>query len=393
MTSEEFIKNHSAFWQQNGFDYQFALFIKYLFDCDLDDIVKYEDEDDVVIEYASGGVDLVQVKHSFLEGQRMTNSDKNIWKTINNWQHYLTIRELENKPTRDIRCILVVNMNPAHEFLTVIDKVRHGEADYADVVDCLNRLKKLDTCKAYAEVLLNEKKDIMKLIAKIEVVRMDNPIGVMFDRFNSKYNLPILADDVLYSIIGKFWEMKQQHKKGVFQFCVKDFISLFQADLQKLTIKPFEPIEDECDRDLPPDFREWLMVQQMASIGVTDNFSISLYLEHYWCYKNSINAYCFASHVMSESLRKKIEQKAIRTWRGIYADANHELLSDAEKMKETNTVKSCGYSCFIQSMKTDVVCDGISIRPNFSSGWMLALSNESLPRVFWRVDWRKEEKS
>lgn len=143
MTSEEFIKNHSAFWQQNGFDYQFALFIKYLFDCDLDDIVKYEDEDDVVIEYASGGVDLVQVKHSFLEGKRMTNSDENIWKTISNWQHYLTIREQENKPTRDIRCILVVNMTPAHEFLTVIDRVRHGEADYRQLKQTTNDLATL----------------------------------------------------------------------------------------------------------------------------------------------------------------------------------------------------------------------------------------------------------
>ena len=41
MTSEDFIKRHSAFWQQNGFDYQFALFVKYLFESNLEDIVKY----------------------------------------------------------------------------------------------------------------------------------------------------------------------------------------------------------------------------------------------------------------------------------------------------------------------------------------------------------------
>lgn len=390
MTSEEFIRIHSAFWQQSGFDYQFALFIKYLFDSDLNDIVKYEDEDDIVIEHASGGIDLIQVKHSFLEGKRMTNSNEDVWKTISNWRQFLSIREQEDKPTRDVRCILVVNMIPNHDFLTVVDKVKHGEADYDDVVECLNELKKLDTCKTYAEALLDEKKEIMKLIAKIEVVRMDNPIGAMFDSFNNKYNLPILADDVLYSIIGKFWSMKNEHKHGVFQFRVNDFISLFQADLQKLTIKPFEPIEDECDKELPPDYRQWLMVQQMASVGVTNSFSVSLYLGYYWCYQNSINAYCIASHTMSESLRKKIEQKAIRTWQGIYVDANHELLGDAEKMKDADTVRSCGYSCFIQSMKTVVVCDGIPIRPNFSSGWMLALSNERLPRVFWRADWRKE---
>lgn len=187
--------------------------------------------------------------------------------------------------------------------------------------------------------------------------------------------------------------MKNEHKSGVFQFRVNDFINLFQADLQKLTIKPFEPIEDECDRDLPPDYRQWMMVKQLDSVGVKDDLSVSLYLGHYWCYQNSINAYCFASHTMSEGLRKKIEQKTIRTWKGIYVDANHELLGDAEKMKDENTMRSCGYSCFINSMKTDVVCDGIPIRPNFSSGWMLALSNERSPRVYWRADWRKESDS
>ena len=40
MASEEFIKNHNAFWKRGGFDFQFALFIKCLFECDLDVVVK-----------------------------------------------------------------------------------------------------------------------------------------------------------------------------------------------------------------------------------------------------------------------------------------------------------------------------------------------------------------
>lgn len=391
MTSEEFIQNHSAFWQQSGFDFQFALFIKYLFECDFNDVVKYEDEDDIVIEHESGAIDLIQVKHSFQVGKKMTNSSEDVWKTLINWLQFLNLQEKENKNTRDVKCILVVNMTPAHDFLTIIDKVRHGEADYEDVVKCLNQLCKFKTCMPYVEKLKKEKKNIMKLISKIEVVRMNNPITDMFESFCRKYSIPILADNVLFSIVGKLWNLKNNHKKGVFQFCVKDFLYEFQADLQKITIKAFEAIEDEEERELPANYHDLLMVKQLNSVGVSDSISLSVYFGHYWCYQNSINTYCVCNHTMSEDLRKKIEQMVIRTWKNIYVDANHELLNNDEEMNNEKTVKSCGYSCLSQSMKADVNYYGTLIKPHFSSGWMLALSNEINPRVFWRVDWRKEK--
>lgn len=389
MASEDFIKRHSAFWQQNGFDYQFALFVKYLFESNLEDIVKYEDKDDIVIDHGSWKIDLIQVKHSFLEGKRMTNSNKDIWKTILNWLDFIKLLESEGNPTRDIRCILIVNMFPAHDFLNVIDKVRHGEADYEDIVSCLKQLQNMQTCREAAGKLLAEGKKVMKLISKIEVRQIDNPIGAMFDRFVDKYAFPVLADDVLYSIIGKLWVKKEQHKEGMFQMKVKDFLYEFQSDIQKLTIKPFEPIEDKDDRELPIDYRQMTMVKQLESIGISDSLSITLYMGYYWCYVNSINAYCVTSHEMADSLREEIERKVIKTWQGIYVDANHEILNAAEGNDE-KTMKTCGYSCFSQSMKTDVNYNGIQIKPHFSSGWMLALSNELTPRVYWRADWNRE---
>ena len=211
MTSEDFINRHSAFWQQNGFDYQFALFVKYLFESDLEDIVKYEDKDDIVIDHGSWKIDLIQVKHSFLEGKRMTNSNEDIWKTIINWLDFIKLLEAEGNPTRDIRCILIVNMFPAHDFLNVIDNVRHGEADYDDIVGCLKQLQNMQTCREAAGKLLAEGKNVTKLISKIEVRQIDNPIGAMFNKFMDKYAFPVLADDVLYSIIGKLWVKKEQY--------------------------------------------------------------------------------------------------------------------------------------------------------------------------------------
>lgn len=46
----------------------------------------------------------------------MTNSNEDIWKTIINWLDFIKLLEAEGNPTRDIRCILIVNMLPAHDF-------------------------------------------------------------------------------------------------------------------------------------------------------------------------------------------------------------------------------------------------------------------------------------
>lgn len=390
MTSEEYIQNHSAFWQQNGFDFQFALFVKYLFECGFNDVVKYEVEDDIVIEHSAERIDLIQVKHSYEKNKKMTNSNSDVWKTIINWLDFLKSREAEDKPTREIKCILVVNMMPEHDFLTVIDKVNHGEADYTDVVKCLKELRKLKTCESEVKRLLQEKKKIMQLISKIEVRQVDDPIQDVFDQFNQKYHMPMLADDVLSSILGKLWKKKEEHKSGIFQYRVKDFLYDFSDELQSNMIKAFEPIEDEEERDFPDDYLQWMMVKQLASVGISDPFSLSYYFGSYWCYKNSINTYCVKTHKMAEEVRRKIEARVIQTWQGCFLDANHKFLGDNAENADEKELKESGFSCLSMSLKSDVAYKGIQIKPNFSSGWMLELSNEQVPRIVWRADWLKK---
>ena len=77
-TKEEFISRHSAYFQSIGFDVQYAAFIYYMLDLGYEDIIRYEREDDFVIDRMRDGKtekEYYQVKHSKDEGAKMTNAD------------------------------------------------------------------------------------------------------------------------------------------------------------------------------------------------------------------------------------------------------------------------------------------------------------------------------
>lgn len=85
----KYIQSHQALWQQQGFDYQFAVFLCELMSCSLHDKVIYEREDDIVIEEVSGLTKLIQVKHTYKENENITNSSSDIWKTLDNWYDWI----------------------------------------------------------------------------------------------------------------------------------------------------------------------------------------------------------------------------------------------------------------------------------------------------------------
>lgn len=88
LTKEKFIENHSAYFQQIGFDHQFAGCMYYLLTLAPKDKLCYERDDDFVIYKKGRGVtitDYYQVKHSAEAGKRMTDADGDFWKTIDNW--------------------------------------------------------------------------------------------------------------------------------------------------------------------------------------------------------------------------------------------------------------------------------------------------------------------
>ena len=53
LTKEEFIIRHSAYFQNFGFDVQFAAFIYYSLDIGYEDAIHYESEEEFVIDRVS----------------------------------------------------------------------------------------------------------------------------------------------------------------------------------------------------------------------------------------------------------------------------------------------------------------------------------------------------
>ena len=100
LTKEDFISRHSAYFQQIGFDVQFAGCMYYLLDLGMNDRLNYEQEDDFVIHRQERGKEIIeyyQVKHSKEIDAKMNDADSDFWKTIDNWISIYNLSTVEEK--------------------------------------------------------------------------------------------------------------------------------------------------------------------------------------------------------------------------------------------------------------------------------------------------------
>ena len=131
VSTEEFISRHSAYFQAKGFDVQYAAFIYYMLDLGYEDVIRYESEDDFVIDRMCDGKiekEYYQVKHSKDKNAKMTDADSDFWKTIDNWVELYNVSETEEKDRFfiDGKFIILTNKIVDNKFYTSFEKLQNG---------------------------------------------------------------------------------------------------------------------------------------------------------------------------------------------------------------------------------------------------------------------------
>jgi hypothetical protein len=144
LTKEEFINRHSAYFQQIGFDVQFAGCMYYLLGLRMNDRLDYEREDDFVIHRSEQNKEIIeyyQVKHTKDIDAKMTDADSDFWKTIDNWITTYNLSTIEEKKLffTNGRFIILTNKRDNNFFYTEIKKLIDGSILIDDIINVIEK--------------------------------------------------------------------------------------------------------------------------------------------------------------------------------------------------------------------------------------------------------------
>ena len=402
MTKEQFIKNHSAYFQQLGFDYQFAGCMYYLLGLALDDKLVYERDDDFVIYREDNGETIkeyYQVKHTSAAGSKMTDADGDFWKTIDNWCSLYELSEPEEKKTffTKGRFVIITNKKPANFLYAKIEKLRRGSIEIDDILHEIDdRLTQkvsyatsLQTMKNLGRTTLNE------FLHEVEIRYMEDFVMDMYQHFLNLFQGPSKADQIVRLLIGELFEYKLECNSN-FEFTGSTFKQKYKhlfelVTDENLTLDGFGAEE----HDFSQPYEEMPMVQQLQSIEVLstpvnmeeDNFNI-----HIPQYRRFMSAYLSYQRtlVLTDLLEKKLNDSALGEWQRVFGKETIKLQNKDRRGDEiTDDEKiDAGQQVFFGMMGTNIPISGYKTDRAFSNGWYLHMSN--LRTVAWHYDWYKK---
>lgn len=381
----KFIQNHQAIWQQQGFDYQFAVYLYYLISGDLHDSITYEDVDDIVVEYQNGETNLIQVKHSY-NGGKITNSSDDIWKTLDNWHEWIYTHNAGGKDVKKLELTIITNKEVSNDLLNTIAAIKIGDAGTDALKKVLVDLSNLKSAQNICNKLLSHPDRILPLLMKISTIKIENPYQVIYEKLLLRSPKGYSIDNAFEEIVGRMTQKKEQlqpnHKMSL---TVEEFNYLCEDIFQNLMISPMTPIEPES-KSIPQDYLSTNMVKQLLSIDLikeddpNDAELLHAYY-NYWCYENSLDMWFVQNHYLTEYTIQKLNEKFKFDWR-LILNRSFRKCDDSE-----SSIKECGYTCYTDTMNKEIKLNGLTIPVPFSSGWYLNLSNEDIPSVYWRKDW------
>lgn len=389
----KYIQNHQAIWQQQGFDYQFAVFLCKLMSCSLHDKVIYEREEDIVIEKESGITQLIQVKHTYKDNEIITNSSTDIWKTIKNWYEWIYTYQHNKKDLNNMELYIITNKQNENknELLRTISNVQRGDAQSSSLKDTITKFKDKRYSKDICEELLTHEERILPFLMKVRIKEVKDPFEEMFEQLELRSLKGYDITDAFEQIIGRMVQLKTNFKGNEFSFTVEYFLEQFRDIFQKLLLKELTPVE--VDYVTPPDnYNSSVMVKQLLSIDAIDkddkdDIELIIAYKNYFCYLNSLDAYMLKEHIITTKTKRQLDNKFVDVWKLIQKRAYRGCKEDVQDIKER------GYNCYTTTMEQDVSCNGTNIIKPFSSGWFLNLSNSDSPSVYWRKDWNEYYKN
>ena len=402
LTKEKFIENHSAYFQQIGFDHQFAGCMYYLLDLAFEDKLCYEKDDDFVIYRKESGktiTEYYQVKHSAQVGKKMTDGDGDFWKTIDNW---LSLYELSKPAEQKIfftqgRFIIITNKKPDNFLYSLIGELRKGSVEIDAILSEID--EKLTKETSYNDILKRMKelgrKTLNEFLHEVEIQYLKDFTKEMYQHFLDKFQEPTKSDLIVKRLIGELWDYKKECN-GKFEFTGNEFRQQFKhlfelVTERELTLDGFESEEYA----MTDNYEEMPMVQQLQSIEIldkpvdTESYDFVDYMQRFCRFMSAFLSFQ-RTQLITSRLEEKINKAALGHWKRVYdrettklkiKDRRGEIISNEEKV-------DAGQNVFNSIMLDSIPVSGYKTDEDFSNGWYLRMSN--MLKIVWYFDWFKK---
>lgn len=400
ITKEEFIFRHSAYFQSIGFDVQYAAFIYYMLDLGYEDVIRYESEDDFVIDRMHDGKiekEYYQVKHSKDEGAKMTDADSDFWKTIDNWVELYNVSEAEEKNRFfiDGKFIILTNKIVENKFYTCFVNLQNGICGIDDIVHELNETFKASPSYKFTlnKLLALEKDTLNQFLHKISIIRFKNFLSSLYEQFLQKYLRPTAADQVLNQLIGAMWSEKINSKTPV-ELSGEQFTYKYRGILEKVSIaeKLSLEMEDAPNLDAEDENEASLMIEQLKSVEVIasdstkDDFRLAYYLGFFFKIKRAIESFK-KQQIITDELEKRLDSSATNKWKGFFFKHHSHIMND-EASADINEKIKVGSKTLYDTLDAPIKVNGYEVDDEFSKGWYLRMSNKL--SIVWHYDWFKK---
>lgn len=402
LTKDEFYKQHSAYFQQIGFDVQFAGCMYYLISLGDTDTLEYETKEDFVVYRAENGekiTEYFQVKHTKNDGANMTDGDDDFWKSIDNWIEAYKLHAPDEKKNyfTKARFIILTNKQPANYLNAMAKQLQDGEIQLDTInTELNNRINTDPGYKPIAEKLLAlGDKPMREFLMKLQIRHFDDFIKDMYAHFVERnYDAP-RSDQIVKQLIGELFEYKNTCG-GKFSFTGQQFRQRFKSILELVNLSDDNLTMEEYAEQrpaIPDDFTDLMMVKQLAMVGAIqtpprmEDVYLMSYLAKFYQFQNALHDFV-RIHLITPEREKKIDNAAFEKWFDIFKQQQDALIQkdfNGQAASEDEQ-KQAGRATLNATMDAELKVNRLTIDKRFANGWFLTMSNDDPPRVAWHYD-------
>lgn len=382
-----------------GTDYQYFYFIDSILSMKKGQAIGYEDKDDVHISLPSGGLLLIQVKHTTQQNAQaqpinLTEKDNDLWKTLSNWALLICDPNdgrstlIEQKAfVEKTKFILATNKtdNSVNKFLTNFRKLKNGKTKKDDFV---NYLKKLSSrakgdLKTYIDVLLKLDNQLLyTFLQKTEIeFHAENIIESIKTQIGERNIGQSRINDVFSGIFSElkqdFFNKVQNGKKQVITYdeWYKKYTVIFENHrTTTLPIRRFRPA-------IPHDLREQAFIKELIAIGDIDannTEQIALFTSYMLDIRLNLQQWYDDGEITLEQ-RDRFHSNAIAYWHNIHRQCHRNTGND------NSLDHSHALNCLDEIRKKELKMVNTDLEIEISNGEFYHLSNEG--ELGWLKKW------
>ncbi len=383
-----------------GTDYQFFYFISSILSIKKGESVGYEVKDDVHISLPSGGLVLIQVKHTTqknAQGQpiNLAEKDNDLWKTLSNWA-LLICDTNDGRGTfpkqkdfiENTKFILATNKsdNSANQFLANYRELKSGKQELKGFETYLRNLlaNSIGELKTYIEVLLNMDNQLLySFLQKIEIeFDAENIIESIKTQIGEK-NIGLSRINDVFN--GIFSELKQDFfnkvQNGLKQIITYDewytkYTGVFENHrTTNLPIRRFHPAVPHNN------LNEQIFIKELIKIGdidENDTEQIALFTSYMLEIKLNLQQWYDDGEITNEQ-KDRFHSNAITYWRNIHGHC-HRSTGDDKSLDITHA-----NNCLYELRKKELKINNTELDIEISNGEFYHLSNDA--EIGWLKKW------